>query len=72
MEHEKRGEELEREVQDLEKRSDEVQKELDETKSSWESAQHDETVPGAVTEEDIDTITGADEDSPDEGDQQGA
>jgi hypothetical protein len=51
MEHDEKAEELEREVADMEDRSDEVQSELDETKEDWESRQHDESVPGAVTED---------------------
>ena len=46
-------EDLDAEVEDLEKAADQVQDDIDETKSDWESKKGDESVPGAVGDDDL-------------------
>jgi hypothetical protein len=47
MEHEERGEGLEREVEDLEQRSEQVGEHIEETREDWERKEEDSSVPGA-------------------------
>ena len=46
-------EDLDAEVDALEKKGDSVQEDIDETKTDWESKKGDESVPGAVGEDDL-------------------
>ena len=46
-------EDLDAEVADLEKAAEKVQDDIDETKSDWESKKGDESVPGAVADDDL-------------------
>ena len=52
-EQERDPEDLEAEVEDLEQKGDQVQDDIDEAKTDWESKKGDESVPGAVGEDDL-------------------
>jgi hypothetical protein len=48
---------LDAEVADLEKAAEKVQDDIDETKSDWESKKGDESVPGAIGDDDLGQAT---------------
>ena len=52
-EQERDPDDLDAEVEDLEKKGETVQDDIDETKTDWESKKGDESVPGAVPEDDL-------------------
>ena len=52
-EQERDPEDLDAEVEDLEQKGDQVQDDIDEAKTDWESKKGDESVPGAVGEDDL-------------------
>ena len=52
-EHERDREDLDAEVEDLEREAEEVQADIDETRSDWESKKGDDSVPGAVGDDDL-------------------
>ena len=67
MEHEERGEELEREADKLDQHSDQVGEEIEDARQEWEAKQGDPAVPGAQPSpgEDEESVPGvaADEDT---------
>jgi hypothetical protein len=54
-------EDLDAEVADLEKAAEKVQDDIDQTESDWEAKKGDESVPGAVGDDDLGHDTFADE-----------
>ena len=52
-EQERDPDDLDAEVEGLEKKGETVQDDIDETKTDWESKKGDESVPGAVPEDDL-------------------
>jgi len=52
-EQERDPEDLDAEVEDLEKQAENVQDDIDETKSDWESKKGDESVPGAIGDDEV-------------------
>jgi hypothetical protein len=46
-------EDLDAEVEDLEHKGEQVQGDIDEAKTDWESKKGDESVPGAVGDDDL-------------------
>jgi chromosome segregation ATPase len=51
-EHDAEADRLEEEADDLERRNEQLGERIDEVRKDWESKQHDESVPGAVEDED--------------------
>jgi chromosome segregation ATPase len=49
-EHDQKGDELERELDDMEQQAERLGEEIDQTRSDWERKQADSSVPGAVDE----------------------
>lgn len=58
---------LDREVEDLAKSGQKVQDDIDETKTDWESKKGDESVPGAVGDDDVGSDTFSKEEQEGEG-----
>jgi predicted nucleic acid-binding Zn-ribbon protein len=51
-EHERRADEVERELDDMEEQSERLEEEIDDTRDDWEAKQRDPSVPGAAGEHD--------------------
>jgi hypothetical protein len=49
-EHERKADDLERELEDMEEQADRLGGEIDETREDWQRKQRDDGVPGAVGE----------------------
>ena len=54
MEHDEQADDLEAKADRLEQRSDELGETIDETEADWERKKKDESVPGAVPDEEAD------------------
>jgi len=54
MEHDEQADQVERDLDEMEERSEELGKEIEETEADWERKKADDSVPGALPDEDQD------------------
>jgi len=54
MEHDEQADQVERDLDEMEERSEELGKEIEETEADWERKKQDDSVPGALPDEDGD------------------
>jgi predicted nucleic acid-binding Zn-ribbon protein len=57
--HEERAAELEYELADMEKQQDKLDDEIHDAKDDWEAKKRDPSVPGAGTNEDVESVSEA-------------